>query len=51
MNKSIFEIRYSQVDNREISGPNAEDYFTLLRRRNSARDGMDAAISKYGSKQ
>lgn len=38
------------LDNREISGPNAEDYFVLLRRRNNARDGMDAALSKYGSK-
>ncbi|MDR6886104.1 MULTISPECIES: hypothetical protein [Variovorax] len=34
------------LDNRELQGPNAEDYCVLLRRRNAARDDLDAAISK-----
>lgn len=32
------------LDNRELSGPNAEDYFVLVRRRNAARRELDAAI-------
>lgn len=34
------------LDNREASGPNAEDYFVLLRRRNAARRDLDAAVAK-----
>lgn len=34
------------LDNRELQGPNAEDYFTLLRRRNAARHDLDAALGK-----
>lgn len=33
------------LDNRELSGPNAEDYFVLVRRRNAARRDLDAAIA------
>lgn len=33
------------LDDREISGPNAEDYFKLVSRRNTARDFLDAAIA------
>jgi hypothetical protein len=33
------------LDNREYAGINAEDYFVLMRRRNSARDRLDAVLS------
>jgi|GEM_PF-7028083 len=33
------------LDNREFQGQNAEDYFVMLRRRNLARDDLDAALS------
>ncbi|OUM00528.1 hypothetical protein [Variovorax sp. JS1663] len=34
------------LDNRELQGPNADDYFILLRRRNDARRDLDAALSR-----
>jgi hypothetical protein len=34
------------LDNRELMGPNAEDYFTLIKRRNAARKHLDAAMQK-----
>lgn len=34
------------LDNRETAGPNAEDYFELMRRRNNAREDLDAAIAR-----
>jgi hypothetical protein len=34
------------LDNRELQGPNAEDYFTVLRRRNAARRDLEAAITE-----
>jgi hypothetical protein len=33
------------LDNREYMGINGEDYFVLLRRRNSARTDLDAALA------
>lgn len=33
------------LDNRELNGINAEDYFVLLRRRNRARADLEAALS------
>jgi hypothetical protein len=33
------------LDNREYAGINAEDYFVLMRRRNSARNRLDAVLS------
>ncbi|MDQ0068306.1 hypothetical protein J2W34_000080 [Variovorax boronicumulans] len=34
------------LDNREYQGINGEDYSVLMRRRNRARDDLDAAIAK-----
>jgi hypothetical protein len=34
------------LDNRELQGPNVEDYFEFVRRRNAARRDLDAAIAK-----
>lgn len=34
------------LDNRELMGPNAEDYFVLLRRRNAARERLESVIAK-----
>lgn len=38
------------LDNRELNGINAEDYFVLLRRRNYARDSLEAAIASVEGK-
>lgn len=38
------------LDNHELMGPNAEDYFTLMRRRNAERRHLAAAIDNERSK-
>ncbi len=37
------------LDNREYMGINGEDYEVLMRRRNAARDDLDALMAKVGS--
>ena len=36
------------LDNRELNGINAEDYFVLMRRRNAARRDLDAVLVATG---
>jgi len=39
------------LDNRELQGINAEDYFTLQRRRNSTREDLDSILAAYDASQ
>jgi len=40
-----FLEKQDALDNHESNGPNAEDYFAVLRRRNVARKHLDAALA------
>lgn len=48
MLEAINELMTAQdeLDNRELNGPNAEDYFVLLHRRNATRRCLDQVIDK-----
>ena len=40
-----FLEKQDALDNHELNGPNTEDYFAVLARRNKARKQLDAALS------